>query len=211
MNNELILEIKSLEEQGMFTGYAAIFGNIDRQGEVITEGAFKASLSRKRKSLPLLWQHNQSEVIGKVSEVKEDSVGLWVKGNLNLDVAKAKEVYSMLKAGDVSGMSIGYRIKNGKRKDGATYLTELDIFEASIVPIPANELAEVVSVKSQEGMSGMENELKQIQLDMKSLLDKVNEVLARQESLESLQKENINKEREDSMKAYKDFLEDLIG
>lgn len=144
----LSLEVKSLQEDGSFAGYAAVFNNVDLVGEIIEKGAFAKAL-RGKKTLPLLWNHDQSDVIGSVKKAKEDDNGLWVEGKLNLALAKGLEVYSMLKNGDVEGMSIGYLIKKRDTDaKGITHLRELMIFEASITAIPANPMASVVHVKS---------------------------------------------------------------
>lgn len=149
MNNTLILDIKSVDDSGTLKGYAAVYNNVDLIGELIEKGAFSKWLKKKRKSLPLLWNHNASEVIGSIKTVTDDNNGLWVEGKINLEVAKANEVYSLLKNGDVTGMSIGFLVKKSERnKDGVTVLKELDLFEASITPIPANPAAQVVSVKA---------------------------------------------------------------
>jgi HK97 family phage prohead protease len=148
---ELLLEVKALEDApaGTIEGYAAVFNNIDRVNEVIVPGAFKQTLSKRKKAIPLLWSHNNEEVIGKLTDLREDSYGLYVRGQLNLKVAKAQEVYELLKNGDVSGMSIGYRVNDFTEEDnGVVKLLDIELFEASIVPIPANELAEVVTVKT---------------------------------------------------------------
>lgn len=209
MNKELFLEVKSLEEAGSFSGYAAVFGNVDRSGDIIKQGAFKASLSRKRKSLPVLWSHNQSDVIGKLTEVKEDSHGLFVKGQLNLKVAKALEVYELMKAGDVNGMSIGYRVKEASRDNKANVLTEIELFEASIVSIPANELAEVVSVKSAD--SDVEVELKSVKDALSTITQQLTEFKSAIEQIQSVMVETkINIERKESIKAYSEMLNKLF-
>ena len=100
---------------------------------------------------PLLWQHNADEPIGAWREMREDSHGLYVKGELFVnDIPLAKEAYKLLKESVVSGLSIGYRAKESYRdkKTGARVLTKLDLLEVSLVTFPANTEARVTGVKT---------------------------------------------------------------
>ena len=146
------LDIKSLDNEGTFTGYGAVFGNKDSYGDIIVKGAFQNDLITKdAKSVKLLWQHDSRQPIGVYDEIREDDNGLFVKGRLLInDVEKAKEAYALLKAGAISGLSIGYSINQGgsEMKDGALYLKALSLWEISIVTFPANDQANVSGVKS---------------------------------------------------------------
>ncbi len=150
------LQVKSLDEStGTFLGYGAVFGNTDSYGDVIVKGAFLNFLAvNQPSSVKMLWQHDSRVPIGVYDEIKEDNSGLLVKGRLLVDdIAKAREAYALLKAGAISGLSIGYTINQGGSKmhaDGKHYLTDLKLWEISIVTHPANELANVEAVKSIE-------------------------------------------------------------
>jgi HK97 family phage prohead protease len=100
----------------------------------------------------MLWQHDSRQPIGVYDEIKEDDNGLFVKGRLLVnDIEKAKEAYALIKAGAISGLSIGYTIKGSEKgKEGHLYLKELALWEISIVTFPANEQANVNSVKAKE-------------------------------------------------------------
>lgn len=151
-----VLEIKALDEAaGTFTGYGSVFGNRDSYGDIVLPGAFKRSLAehRRNKSRPkLLWQHNRDHPIGSWIDLVEDDTGLLVTGRLNMDVQRGREAYALIKAGDVDGLSIGYRVVKGQVDEAqdAFMLKELDLMEISIVSMPANGLATVGSVKSAE-------------------------------------------------------------
>lgn len=132
-----------------FEGYASTFGNVDSMEDVIEPGAFKECISKKPR-LKMLWQHNWSSPIGSFMDMKEDSHGLFVKGRINLGTEKGREAYALLKAGDLDSMSIGYFVKgyDYNRETHIRTLKEIDLFEISLVSIPANEMALVSSVKS---------------------------------------------------------------
>lgn len=140
-------EIKEVAEDGTFTGFASIYGNVDLQNEVVTKGAFNRTLDHKNNKITLLWQHNPHEPIG-VGEVEDSSVGLKIKGFLNLEVARAKEAYALLKQGAIKGLSIGYDTLKDDWKGGVRYLKELKLWEVSVVTFPANPIAGVNGIKS---------------------------------------------------------------
>jgi HK97 family phage prohead protease len=143
----LPLEIKADSDPGCFSGYGAVFGNKDRDGDVITPGAFAASL-KARKPI-LLWQHDTKSPIGAFDEVREDGRGLYVKGRLSME-GKGAEAYSLLKLGALNGLSIGFVTREACRDSvkGARVITKADLMEVSLVTFPANELARVESVKT---------------------------------------------------------------
>lgn len=140
-------DVKQMDEEGVFEGYAAVFGNVDLQGDVIDPGAFTKTLKENSK-FPLLWQHQPDQVIGVTLEAREDDKGLWIKGQLNLLVAKAKEVYALLKQGAIRGMSIGYDTIKDAWDGKVRHLKEIKLWEPSIVTFPANPLAGVEAVKN---------------------------------------------------------------
>lgn len=148
------LEIKAVQEDGFFSGYGAVFGNIDWYNDVILPGAFKNTLSSwgsKGKFPPVLWNHSTNEPIGVYTKMVEDERGLYVEGRLLIDdVPKAKSTHALLKAGAIDGMSIGYRtIKSSYNEvTDIRELIELDLDEISIVTTPANDQSLVTSVKS---------------------------------------------------------------
>ena len=147
------LEIKAVQEDGFFSGYGAVFGNIDWYNDVILPGAFTASLAKwraKNKMPPVLWNHNDSEPIGVYTNIYEDEKGLYVEGKLLIDdVPRAKSTHALLKAGAIDGLSIGYSTKKANQQgNGVRELVEVELGEISIVTQPANERSVITSVKS---------------------------------------------------------------
>lgn len=138
-----LLDVKDLTDAGMVSGYASIFGNVDQGGDRVMPGAYTKSLASGR-AIRMLWQHDTHEVIGGWSVAREDSKGLWVEGQFNMDVQRGREAYALMKAGQIEGLSIGYRVPAGgakKASDGAYELHELDLREVSVVTMPMNEMA----------------------------------------------------------------------
>lgn len=121
-------------------GYASLFGACDQGGDIVAPGAYAASLKRLEgdgRRVKMLWQHNPTEPIGIWDEVREDARGLYVKGRLLKEVARAREAAALIEAGAIDGLSIGYRtVKAGKTTKGLRLLSELELWEVSLVTFP---------------------------------------------------------------------------
>lgn len=141
--------------RGEFVGYASVFGNVDQGGDIVERGAFAQTLQAKKAlDVAMLWSHDPRSVpIGKWLDLHEDERGLVARGQLTLDIPRARDVHAALKEGTVKGLSIGYRVA----KDGAELdrngrvrrLKALDLFEVSVVTFPMNTRAQVARVKGQ--------------------------------------------------------------
>lgn len=142
--------------QGFFEGYASVFHVIDGQMDVVRPGAFRWVLDKWRQSgrLPkLLWQHDPAQIIGIWHGCYEDDRGLYVKGQLLLEVEKAREAYALMCAKAIEGLSIGYVVRQSRKGTlngrAVTFLDDLDVKEISLVTFPANAQAIVTAVKTQ--------------------------------------------------------------
>jgi uncharacterized protein len=147
------LSLKSVNADGVFSGYGSVFGNVDSYREVVDPGAFKESLDElqaKGRAVPVLWQHRSGQPIGVYTRLEEDSKGLYVEGRLLKEsVQQAKEAWALLEAGAVSGLSIGYYVREDSfdEKERVRRLKKLDLVEVSLVTFPANDDARVEAVK----------------------------------------------------------------
>ncbi|MBO9859387.1 HK97 family phage prohead protease [Xanthomonas sp. A1809] len=148
------LSVKAVSDDGLFSGYGSVFGTVDSYREVVAPGAFAESLAEikaKGRPVPVLWQHRSGEPIGVYSALSEDSHGLKVEGQLIIDgVARAKEAHALMKAGAVSGLSIGYYVREDSwdEKERVRLLKKVDLVEISLVTFPANDDARVDAIKS---------------------------------------------------------------
>lgn len=152
-------------DAGQVEGYGSVFNLLDRVGDVVMPGAFKATLAdwKRRKALPpMLWQHNTDMPIGVWDEVVEDDRGLRIKGRLVLDVPQAAQARALVKAGAVKGLSIGYRTKEVEvdRTTGVRRLKKVDLWEISLVTFPALPEAQVTGVKGDFDPRALERELR---------------------------------------------------
>jgi hypothetical protein len=131
-------------------GYASLFGEIDQARDMVMPGAFEASLrSRGVRRVPMLFQHDPAEPIGVWLELREDTRGLFARGSLIPEVARARELLSLLRAGAVDGLSIGFRTVKGSidPRTRVRRLHAVDLWEISIVTFPLLAGARVRAVK----------------------------------------------------------------
>ncbi len=155
-----ILEIKAalaVDDAGEITGIAWPFGTADRVGDVIEKGAFANAPA----SVPMLFCHDQMQVIGVWDQIAETPEGLTVKGRLLVeDVARAREARAMIRAGAVTGLSIGFATTAAQPRRGGRSITSLDLHEISVVAVPAHPGARIATIKStpHKEHTTMENE-----------------------------------------------------
>lgn len=95
----------------------------------------------------MLWQHDPKIPIGVWKNIQEDDYGLYVEGKLLLDIRHGKEAYSLLRAGIVDGLSIGYDVVKAQRQSKHKVLQEIDLHEVSLVTFAANPAAKVITHK----------------------------------------------------------------
>lgn len=146
------IELKEDGEARVFEGYGSIFNNEDSYGDIVMPGAFTRSL--KSRTPKLLWQHRMDEPVGVFNEIREDATGLYVKGRI-LDTQRGMDAYKLLKGGAINGLSIGFitvKASYSDKKSNVRMLEDLELFEISLVTFPANESANVMRVKSLDGV-----------------------------------------------------------
>lgn len=143
-------DVKAKGDKGKFSGYAAVFSNVDGGFDVIEPGAFKEFATTKSGRIVVLHNHRTAEYIGQ-AEYYQDKKGLGVDGELVLGDPLAERVYTHMKAGTIDAMSIGYDVLPGGAdftEGGIRRLTALKLWEVSILPFGMNELARVEDVKT---------------------------------------------------------------
>lgn len=144
------LEIKALNDTAdsyTVSGYASVFNNKDRGGDIMMPGAFKGLGS---KEIPLLWGHASYEPpIGKVTVAREDSKGLYFEAEMPKgDKFVSERLAPQLKAGSITQNSIGFRTMSDKQVGDNRELHEVDLWEISLVTFAMNPSATVDGFKS---------------------------------------------------------------
>ena len=142
--------LADVSADGTFAGYASLFGVADLCRDVVERGAFAASLRKRGAAgIRMLYQHDPNEPIGTWTEVREDRRGLFVRGRLATDAARAREVLGLMRAGALDGLSIGFRTVRARRDaaTGVRRILEADLWEISVVTFPMLPGARIETVK----------------------------------------------------------------
>ncbi|MEP2717627.1 HK97 family phage prohead protease [Pseudophaeobacter sp.] len=142
-------EMLNVQDKGVIQGYASLFGETDQGGDVVMPGAYGASLkalAARGCRVKMLWQHDPLQPIGVWDELREDSRGLWVRGHLLTEISRGAEAAVLIEAGAIEGLSIGYRTKRAHQDgQGKRLLTEVDLWEVSLVTFPMLPAARVAA------------------------------------------------------------------
>ena len=157
-----VFETKDLNWNGesrTISGYAAIFGNVDKVRDVLVKGCFAKSIqdrgpeSTANDKIIMLWQHDRKEPIGKITVLKEDDRGLYFEAVID-DVERGNQTLKQLESGTLNQFSIGYSYV----WDNCEYDSERDVlivkevilYEISVVSIGCNAETEYLGLKSEE-------------------------------------------------------------
>ena len=189
-------EVKATaEENNIFTfeGYASTFNNVDHGDDIVIRGAFSNSLA-KNSQVPILWQHQMSEVIGISVQLREDDKGLLVKGNLPTDdTLVSGRIIPQMKVGSIKEMSMGYFVEDYEiTKDGIRLLKKINLFEVSLVTKAMNSQALVTGFKSFETLRDIEQTLKNngfSNTEAKTLISKIKEFSSKRDASEDNQRD----------------------
>jgi len=143
-----------------FSGYASVFDGLDSYGDTIKAGAYKNTIEVRDRPVQLRWNH-YGPVIGKFTEIYEDEKGLFVSGELTKGHSVAEDTAALLRHGAISGMSIGYVVKDSEQDGVVRVLKDIELFEISIVETPADNNAHITTVKSATKLKDVEQILRQ--------------------------------------------------
>ena len=185
-----------------FSGYASVFDGLDSYGDTVIAGAYKGTIAERDRPVQLRWNH-YGPVIGKFTDMYEDEKGLFVEGELTKGHSTAEDAAALLRHGAISGMSIGYVVKDYEMDGVVRKLKDIELFEISLVESPADNNARVTGIKSAESLKEIEAILREKGFSQKEATEIVASV------------KKIHGEREAEMKADEDlqklklFIEEL--
>lgn len=155
------------EEEGIFSGYGAVFGNVDSGGDIIEHGAFTKSLAKGWERVKILALHNDGLLpIGRPIELREDENGLYLKAKIS-DTTTGRDVKTLIKDGVLFELSIGYDpIVFDFDENQIRHLKEVELFEVSVVTWAMNAQALISDYKSLDSKAA---EIKEAALNPKWL------------------------------------------
>lgn len=155
--NECAIKLSDGDDGIKFEGYLSVFERVDSYGDTVVKGAYLETLSGRKRMPPMLLNHDQRSVpIGVWEDMKEDDVGLRVKGRL-LKHDVAKQAGEAMREGAMTGLSIGYRATKFEENDhGGLNLLKIDLREGSVVTMPAEDEARIDVVKFEDLFGSIE-------------------------------------------------------
>lgn len=153
------IEMKA-DESGIIEGYFSTYDKEpDSYGDIIEPGAFTETIKKREETghpFPLCFNHDFSAVIGAVDSIKDTEKGPYIKAHF-LDTQLAQDVRKMLLSGAIYQFSFAYEVldrrnptKDEEKAGIFNVLQKLEVFEISVVTVPANQNAVATEVKSAE-------------------------------------------------------------
>lgn len=152
------------DEADGFDGHASTFWAVDSYATAMAPGAFKHTLKRKGDKRIVLWQHDSYTPIGKTTALKEDKTGLAFSAAISTGTSAGGAAMTLLRDEVPLGMSFGFRTLKKRsaedddpldfsqmpslKRDQVEIITDLDLWEVSLVSFPANEAATISAVRS---------------------------------------------------------------
>ncbi len=145
--------------QGVFEGYASVFGVVDSDGDIIEAGAFAQALKTQTRAVAMFFNHRRNEIpVGKWLNLAEDSTGLLVRGELTPGNPQSDALKAAMLHGTVGGMSVGFSATKDDLSPIATgysFKNVSRLSEISICTFPANEQATVSALKSMDAIESI--------------------------------------------------------
>ena len=143
---------KGEDRQPRLTGYASTYGqpyDVEGVREIVAAGAFTRSL-RERPDVFALLGHDMGRVIARTKngsmKLVEDERGLRVE-IMPLDTNESRNAFEMVRTGTLDAMSFGFSIREQRfdieGKQVTRTLTDVELFEVSLVAMPANPNTEI--------------------------------------------------------------------
>ena len=194
------LELKA-DETGKIAGFFSTYEKTpDSYGDIIAPGAFTKTIEKRKASghpFPLCWNHDFSSVIGVVDNVEEKEIGPYIEASF-LDTALAQYVRKMVQSGAVYQFSFAYDVLKSREPDAEeksngvlNVLEEVEVFEVSVVTVPANQNAVVTDIKG-----AIEAEIKAGRRNNKSDEETIKQIISLAQSLLTVKEDDKPEEEE---------------
>lgn len=162
----MALPIKKADDEFVFGAYGILYGDAktpDLTGDFFTKNT--DLMLEEWDKRPVLYHHamdsvtKASPVVGTVTSVTRDPVGVWVEAQLNMRHQYAEGVKQLIEAGALSysSDSTAHLVSRKSHPNGATELTRWAAIAWSLTPTPAEfRLMPVEAVKTAYADAGIE-------------------------------------------------------
>lgn len=209
------------DDTGKISGYFSTYDEEpDSYGDIVAPGAFTDTIKAREATghpFPLCFNHNIDAVIGTVDSIEDTEKGPLITASF-FNTEKAQEVREMVKSGAVYQFSFAYDVKGWeepteeqKAKGIANVLTKVDLYEVSVVVVPANQNAVVTDIKSGKRNSKKDADaIKQAITLLQGVLENEEENSEETEDAPKANEDTTSKELEE-INARKDALLEYIA
>ncbi len=161
------LKIRAVDEddsEGIFEGYAVVWDSTDSHKTRFVKGSFTKTLKERGDRVKILYQHQTDEPIGKPLELREDDVGLFVRGKLTGGVRRADETRKNIEAEVIDTLSFGFNTVSSKAAGQFRDITEVKLYEISPVTFASNDQAKITGFRAEDFVEA-DNEPGMISMD----------------------------------------------
>ena len=148
-HKEFRFDAKQLDAPGEFEGLLSPYGKVDLGGDLIERGAYAKSIAEHKGRIPLLLGHRETSLVGDLF-LQDRADGLFVRGVLDLDLTSAKDVHINVTKKRLRALSIGYAAVKARVENGVRRLSEIRLYEGSLVLYGMAPEAQVTAVKAQQ-------------------------------------------------------------
>jgi HK97 family phage prohead protease len=155
----IIANAKAVDEaQGIVEAYTNTMGIPDSDGDVLESSAFDNSI-RDNLPIPVLFGHDQSQLVGKVlfaqpQHVAEDEFRLFTRMQMNMDTEAGRDAFSNVAGHFIREWSVGFNISKDSdveyNKGDVRRIKNLDWVEVSTVIRGASPSTSTVAAKTSE-------------------------------------------------------------
>ena len=165
------LQLKNVDtKEGIVSGYFSSFGNKDSDGDIMIQGAFARSINNngpgsQAPRIKHLQNHNPSQPLGVLIELKEDAVGLAYTSKIGSHTL-GRDFLKMAESGLITEHSIGFQILKWEKDEEqeATKLTEVKLWEgSSLTAWGANPLTPLTEMKGVSDIESLDLRIKAIE------------------------------------------------
>src|SRR6185295_1409704 len=122
------------------------------QQDVVLKGAYAATIPQFLERGFIAWGHDWLDPVATIRTATEDDTGLYLEADFHSDPASQQartRTLERLQRGKFVGLSIGYSVADAEQTSSARLLKQIDLYETSLVTVPALRDAGVTAAKAQ--------------------------------------------------------------
>lgn len=179
MNNVYQIKTSSIElkdvdnAKGIVSGYFSAFGNVDGDGDVMMKGAFMRSVNNNGPSsvaprIKHLLNHNPTQPVGRLIELKEDDKGLYYRSQVGSH-SLGKDFIKMAESGLITEHSVGFQVLREQKNGDYNEIHEAKLWEgSSLTAWGANPMTPLTEMKGQSDVESLDKKIKAIEVFCKN-------------------------------------------